>query len=338
MKDIALPLISVVMCTYNGEKYIEEQLNSILKQTYQNLEIIIVDDVSTDNTWQILEQYQQKYKNISIYKNEKNLGYIKNFENALKKATGDLIAIADQDDIWLPQKLEIQQKNIEDNLIIYHDSALINQKGEYLNKNISSIINMYEGDNCRSLIFDNCISGHTILCKKELLSYIFPFPTDMFYDWWMGFIALAVGKIKYLPETFVKYRQHEQSVTDISGIKQKKNIPNNIKKQLEIINRNREYKEIMIKLKNYNSFHAYKNKEDKLLIENLINGFEQKKTKSFVPQLFWLLYKNRKIILFTRKKKPFKKFKIIFRIALIRKYNQIPNPKLAEEVAKYINK
>ncbi|TAE48807.1 MAG: glycosyltransferase, partial [Cytophagales bacterium] len=274
-----------------------------------------------DNTWQILEQYQQNNNNVFIYKNEKNLGYVKNFEEGLKKTKGELIAMSDQDDIWLPEKLELQEKNIDDAILIYHDSALVDKNGEYLHKNISSVINMYEGDNCLALIFDNCVSGHTILMKRELLNFIFPFSKDTFHDGWIAFVALAIGKIKYLPNLLVQYRQHEKSITDISTIKENKNQNRKTKRQLHSINQKKEYQHIMMRLEQYNTFQNFKEQKNKKLIQNLINAFEKKKKTYFVPQLFLLLFKNRKYIFFTRKKSKFKIFKTILRMVFFFKYN-----------------
>src|SRR5256885_16654050 len=97
--------VSVVMCTYNGEQFLDEQIASVLNQDYKNIELIIVDDHSSDNTWQKLQQWQQKSPTIKIFRNEFNLGYNKNFEKAIQLASGNFIALSDQDDIWLPCKL-----------------------------------------------------------------------------------------------------------------------------------------------------------------------------------------------------------------------------------------
>jgi glycosyltransferase involved in cell wall biosynthesis len=99
------PLVSVAMCTYNGEKFINLQLDSILAQTYHNLELVIVDDGSTDETFNIISDYAKKDGRIKCFKNEVNLGFNKNYERAIKLTTGEFIAISDQDDIWLPHKM-----------------------------------------------------------------------------------------------------------------------------------------------------------------------------------------------------------------------------------------
>ena len=99
-------LVSVVVCTYNGSRFVSEQIESICKQTYPNLQIIIVDDASTDNTFEIIKQWADKDHRIHLHRNEKNLGFNLNFDKACKLTTGDYIAIADQDDIWELTKIE----------------------------------------------------------------------------------------------------------------------------------------------------------------------------------------------------------------------------------------
>src|SRR5437868_15054123 len=99
------PLISIVLCSYNGERFIKEQIDSILHQTYPNIELIISDDASTDETARILKEYKGDQK-IKLFFQDENVGATKNFEFAIKQVRGEFIAFSDQDDIWLPQKLE----------------------------------------------------------------------------------------------------------------------------------------------------------------------------------------------------------------------------------------
>lgn len=111
------PSVSVVMCTYNGAKFIREQIASILQQTYPLHEIIIQDDNSDDETWSILSECAARNPKITIYSNEEKHGVNGNFLSAMKRASGDFIAIADQDDIWETDKIEIQMKAIGKNLL-----------------------------------------------------------------------------------------------------------------------------------------------------------------------------------------------------------------------------
>ncbi|TQV61723.1 MAG: glycosyltransferase [Sulfurovum sp.] len=119
--------ISICLATYNGEKYLKEQLDSLLNQTLTPYEVIIQDDCSTDNTVEIAKQYTDKL-NLKIYVNEVNLGFTKNFESVLQKATGDLIAPCDQDDIWKPDKLEKLSGLIGKHSLIYANSLLVNSE------------------------------------------------------------------------------------------------------------------------------------------------------------------------------------------------------------------
>src|SRR5258708_3925751 len=100
-------LVSIALCTYNGEAYLKEQLDSLIDQTYPNCEIIIVDDCSKDGTVDILKQYANEYTQIKLYINTENLGYTKNFEKAIVLCNGEYIALCDQDDIWDKNKISI---------------------------------------------------------------------------------------------------------------------------------------------------------------------------------------------------------------------------------------
>lgn len=97
--------IDVLLATYNGEKYVKEQIESILNQTYSNIRLVISDDCSKDNTREVLKQYENNPK-VEIHYQEKNLGYVKNFEYLLNQVKNDLYMLSDQDDIWLPEKIE----------------------------------------------------------------------------------------------------------------------------------------------------------------------------------------------------------------------------------------
>ena len=98
--------IDVLLATYNGEKYLKEQIDSILNQTYKNIRLIISDDCSKDKTREILKQYEEKESRIKVFYQEKNLGYIKNFEFLLKQVENEYYMLSDQDDVWLPEKIE----------------------------------------------------------------------------------------------------------------------------------------------------------------------------------------------------------------------------------------
>lgn len=209
----SLKKVSIALCTYNGELYIEEQLMSILNQTYKNIEIIIVDDGSTDNTVNIIEQIAEKYPQIKIYKNESNLGYNKNFEKAFKACKGDYIAISDQDDIWLTEKIEILLDKISDNWLVFSNSELINEKGELSGNQLLDQNFRIENRDFRSCLFYNSVTGHTSMFSKKFLEYLIPIPEKGYYDWYMGFIAMYHNKITYVNKCLTLHRIHQTSAT-----------------------------------------------------------------------------------------------------------------------------
>lgn len=109
-KDATAQKVSVVVCTYNGERYIKEQIDSIIAQTYPIHEIILQDDGSTDGTFAILRDYADRYGNITAWRNESGKGISRNFFSAMRRATGDYIALSDQDDVWEKDKVECQME------------------------------------------------------------------------------------------------------------------------------------------------------------------------------------------------------------------------------------
>lgn len=210
--------IDVLLATYNGEKYLKEQIDSILNQTYKNIHLIISDDKSKDGTRAILEQYQKQDSRITIYFQEQNLGYIKNFEFLLKKVESNYYMLSDQDDVWLPEKIEKSMDTLkhQDADLVFGDLEVVNEKletiypsfGDFmlLNRKIKKYINSYEVN-----YLYNCVTGCTILSKKEYIKDILPIPHNSKYvlhDYWMGLMVALKGKLAYMPEKYIKYRQH----------------------------------------------------------------------------------------------------------------------------------
>ncbi|WP_316735286.1 glycosyltransferase family 2 protein [Pedobacter aquatilis] len=210
------PLVSVALCTYNGEKFIIEQLESIINQTYVNLEIIIIDDCSTDNTYELLINLIKGLPNIKLERNTQNIGFTKNFEKAIGYCQGDFIAISDQDDIWNLNKIDVLVSEIGENNLIFHDSLLIDENGESIkNLKVSDKTEIYQGKSNLYFLTSNCISGHACMFRRELLNFALPFDKRFFYDWWIAFVAASIGTIKYIPNALVSYRQHSNNITDI---------------------------------------------------------------------------------------------------------------------------
>lgn len=212
MTLMEVPLISVAITTYNGEKFLEKQLCSILAQTHANVEIVICDDGSSDNTIKIIQELQRQHKKISLYQNDCNLGYVKNFEKAIELCAGEYIALSDQDDIWLNEKLEKLVNNIGSNLLIHSDVSLIDDRDALLCERWKGNVTSHT---CfEDFMFSNVVTGCTVLFRKEILEEALPFPKGLAYhDWWLGLVAAKHGRIIFLNEPLILYRQHESQDT-----------------------------------------------------------------------------------------------------------------------------
>lgn len=212
-------LVSIAVATYNGEKFLKEQLETIVNQTYKNLEIIICDDGSTDSTVEIIKEYQNRDRRIKLFQNEKQLGVLKNFEKAISLCSGDYIAISDQDDSWIINKIEIMLYEIQDYILIYHDDILVDKTGSVIHNSFfkSNKISIDKEHDTNALMLNNWISGHACMFSNKLKNYILPIPNEIeHYDMWIAIIASKIGKIKYLDKQLVLWRQHS---TNTSGSK-----------------------------------------------------------------------------------------------------------------------
>jgi glycosyltransferase involved in cell wall biosynthesis len=209
--------VSVVIATYNGEHYLREQLDSILSQTIQPLEVIIQDDCSNDSTVALIQEYFSRLP-ILLKINEKNIGYIRNFEHALSQARGDYIAICDQDDIWEANKLELLLSNIGDSSLIYSNSLLIDSDANSLNKTLSDKLKnrFISTHSPLSFVYDNCVSAHAMLFSRSLLPQLFPFPKHLYFDAWITANAASANGIHYLDQSLVQYRQHSTNTLSIT--------------------------------------------------------------------------------------------------------------------------
>jgi glycosyltransferase involved in cell wall biosynthesis len=285
-------LVSIAMATYNGAKYIEEQLQSIIHQTYSNLEIVIVDDCSKDNTVEIVEQYQQEYPFIRLYVNEQNSGVTKTFEAAIQECSGEFIAISDQDDIWELNKIEILVNEIGEHDAVYSNSLLVDASGHSLSKSFTTIMNMKTYYSGAPFLLSNSVPGHTILMKQEFVQNILPFPPKMLFDLWIGFCAAGNNGIKFVDKTLVKYRQHE---TNTIGTRDSKN-----KKKKESIQAQFEFK--LNELKTL-ATAPIKDERTKLILQKMIGHFHQK--WSFKRSAFFFKYYDD--ILVSKKKSTFRK-------------------------------
>lgn len=269
------PLVSIALCTYRGAQHLKVQLDSLLVQTYPHIEIIISDDCSTDGTRVLLEEYASREARIKVFYQEKNLGYVQNFEFAMTQCRGEYIALCDQDDYWYPQKIEELVNGIGSAWMIYHDSELVDEKGLPLNVRFTDRVRFVQGQGIEPFLMLNCVSAHAMMIRKELLAIASPFPTALFHDWWLAFAASAKGEIRYLSSVLVSYRQHSTNATDFFGQRAKKTDRENFDKMLS-------YLDIFRKA-------TFLSQEDKRLTENLYQAYKTRLTHTFSYRLFFFL-------------------------------------------------
>lgn len=213
-------LISIALCTYNGARYLEEQLVSIAKQTRLPDEMIICDDQSKDNTLEIITNFASKVPfPIRLSPNEKNLGSTKNFEKAIGLCTGDLIFLSDQDDIWHPEKLDKIEKifSTSDSIgAVFSDAEAVDENLKPLGYNLWESIgfdkkeqeHFNEGKSIEILLKHNVVTGATLAFRSEFRDLFLPINNLWVHDGWIALSIAFASNLVMIPEPLIKYRQH----------------------------------------------------------------------------------------------------------------------------------
>ncbi len=219
------PLLSIAMTTYNGEQFLRQQIDSILNQSYQDFELIICDDRSTDKTLNIIHTYMDRNPNIKLYKNAQRLGLVKNFEKAITLCNQNYIALADQDDIWEKNKLEILMSEIKqieeaDNntpIMIHSDLRMINDENKTIKKSYFNFrsYTLTDTKNLSHILGPCGVMGNTILINRSLKKHILPFPDDLIvHDYWIALINEIYGIRVTIDQPLVNYRIHETNLSN----------------------------------------------------------------------------------------------------------------------------
>lgn len=198
-------MISVCLATYNGEKYIKEQLDSILLQLEKNDEVIVSDDSSGDKTVEIINSYNDS--RIKVFENQKFKSPIFNFEHALKQSRGDIIILADQDDLWKDNKIELIKKYMIEYDLVLSDADIIDEKGNILHESFYKVNGSKNG--FIKNIVKNSYLGCTMAFNRKILDKSLPFPKDLpMHDWWIGLIGEMYGKTYFIEDKLISYRRH----------------------------------------------------------------------------------------------------------------------------------
>ncbi len=302
-------MVSIALATYNGERFLKEQLDSILEQSYTDIEIIACDDCSTDSTPQILEDYQKKDSRLKVYFNEKNLGFKKNFEKCISLCDGEYIALSDQDDVWTKDHIACLVSNIGDHDLICGNAYLVDT--DLQNSGIT-LFNTLDIDFLPEskedwffyLIHHGIIQGACTLFTKALMQKALPIPDSVrFHDYWLSLVSAANKGIKYLPENcLLYYRQHANNVTE----NKKMHFSDRIKKAFNNESLKTK-KEIQINI--LSEFLKTENDPEKLnQIKKALLFYKRKGTLSRFLSIPYFLKNYKRIYLSTNKKRFFFRF------------------------------
>ncbi len=217
--------VSVALCSYNGSSFIKEQLLSIAGQSLLPEELVICDDASCDSTIQIVNNFSQKSPfPVKFIKNDKRIGVLANFSMATSLCQGDYIALSDQDDVWLPDKLKITLQAMQEAekkygshlpMLVHSDLLVIDSAGRTLAPSFMKYINIkhLEDRPLNNLLVQNFVTGCTVMLNRSLLEVALPVPDDAaMHDWWFALVAALLGRIVFVPEATVLYRQHLSNV------------------------------------------------------------------------------------------------------------------------------
>lgn len=250
MGCMTMSTIAVVMATYNGEKYVGEQIESILASTYQDFELFIYDDGSKDNTVSLIQNYEkQNPDKVHVFLNETNLGLTMNFLHALSRTTADYIMFSDQDDVCKHNKMAVTLKRMkhmeaqlgrECPIAVFTDAVVVDQNLNVIKNSFFCLghLNPFKTD-LPHILMENKLIGCTVMVnaalRKVLLSHQMP-KEARYHDWWVALIAAAFGKIGFIKESTLLYRQHSGNIIGGTGfLSYFKNRVTSLQKQREAI-------------------------------------------------------------------------------------------------------
>ena len=274
--------IDILLATYNGSKYLHEQLDSILNQSYGNINVIIRDDGSSDNTVMIIKEYEQKDNRVKLLSdNLGNLGFVRNFEKLMKNSTSEYLMFSDQDDIWYNNKVETSYKRIkaieEKNgkscpILVHTNSKIMNYETRTKSLFISDCAKNSSFENS---FFNFFVQGSTMLINGSLKREALPFSKEVYlHDRYLHLIAEFIGIRSYIDVPTMDYRQHSNneigsSVNVIYKIKNKRYF--NLKDRELLIFLDNTYSAKLDEIKK-EKMDAYK-----LIVNNNISRFKRLK-------------------------------------------------------------
>jgi len=281
--------VSIALCTYNGAKFLPEQLKSFLRQTHLPAELVVCDDCSTDATIEIIENFAQSAPfPVSLHINKENLGSTKNFERAISLCTGDLVFLSDQDDIWFPHKLEKftaefeRSKNVG---MVFSDAELVGETLEPLGHRLWEFSFTPEerrrakkGKIFEVLLKKNVVTGATMAFRTTFREMFSPIPTGIpntIHDAWIALVIAANTDISFLEECSIFYRQHANQQLGIDWkYKQKIKQTTRRERYAESVGFQQKEQERLIKFAEIiKSYPQFQKKGAAIRIDELIESF-----------------------------------------------------------------
>jgi glycosyltransferase involved in cell wall biosynthesis len=207
--------LTVALCTYNGAPFLQEQLESIVRQTRLPDEIVICDDSSSDSTGSILQEFARVAPcPVRLFLNGEKLGVTKNFEKVIGLANGDVIALADQDDVWYQSKLEKLELSLANAVLAFSDADVVDENLRPLGYKLWEVVGFHgnrltpENDLFRVLLRGNCVMGASLAFRRDIRDFILPIPGNWVHDAWIAILVSAVAPAIWIDKPLLAYRQH----------------------------------------------------------------------------------------------------------------------------------
>ncbi len=291
--------VAILLATYNGERFLQEQLTSIFAQSYQDFTLYVADDASSDTTVEIVRKFQEKYpQRIHYTINDRRVGFVKNFENLLEKTKEKYIFFCDQDDIWLPSKIEAELKAMKEAeqkfpnrpIMVHSDLSMIDENGV----NVSNSYFSFRGYTLKmhkdlGHILGPCgVIGNTMLINQHLRSRVLPFPSTLdAHDYWIAVVNELFGIRVTLNTPLVAYRIHQTNTSNSThSLKKKKKF---FSRDIQLPNMHTKRKEFLPSL-----LPSIENEKDKKILQAYLRylSFKENPMKLYWSLLHYSLIKR----------------------------------------------
>ena len=278
-------MVEILLATYNGEKYLKQQLDSLLSQTFSEYRILIRDDGSTDATISILEEYKKIYsdKIILVNDSEKCGSATSNFMQLAKVATADYIMYCDQVDVWFPEKIERTMNKMRElekrygkemPILVFATYQSVNSELKVIGDSERGSQIEKKNTDLNTLIVQNCVTGCLMMVNRALNEKMGDYHKDiLMHDWWAALIASSMGIICHIPDILMFYRQHDNNVVGSVNVKSFKYRINKIcdKNTKKMVYRYRDQMQLF-----YSRYNRYLNAEKEQIVSNFISIYSQK--------------------------------------------------------------